>query len=273
LIRKTITILLSLSTVSSERPKPGEGEYVTRSGRISKPHERLQYVAFESVSEEYDYQEEDKWCEMDLLAYKASSDPDTMYYHQAMKEPVRPKFLQAMQDECTAHYKAGTYKLIKKADVPKGVPILSSVWQMKRKRKLSTGEISKYRARMNVNGKEQIQGVHYKETYAPVVGWSTIRFFITLAIINNWHTRQLDFVLAYPQADIERDLYMKLLVGFSKEGVTLSKKEKKNYVLKLVKNLYGQKQAGRVWYQHLRKKLIKLGFKPSEHNECVFYYG
>ena len=23
----------------------------------------------------------------------------------------------------------------------------------------------------------------------------------------------------------------------------------------------------------LRKKLIKLGFKPSEHDECVFYYG
>ncbi len=33
------------------------------------------------------------------------------------------------------------------------------------------------------------------------------------------------------------------------------------------------KQAGRVWYQHLRKKLIKLGFKPSEHYKCVFYYG
>ncbi len=46
--------------------------------------------------EEYDYQEEDEWCEKDLLAYKASSDPDTMYYHQAMKEPDRPKFLQAI---------------------------------------------------------------------------------------------------------------------------------------------------------------------------------
>jgi hypothetical protein len=47
-----------------------------------------------------------------------------------------------------------------------------------------------------VNGKEQIQGVHYEETYEPVVGWATIRFFITLAIINKWHTKQLDFVLA-----------------------------------------------------------------------------
>jgi hypothetical protein len=189
----------------SERPQPAEGGYVTRSGRISKPPERLQYVAFESVLEEYDYQDEDEWCETDLLAFKASSDPDTMYHHQAMRQPDREKFLKAMQDECTAHYKGGTYKLIKKADMPSGVPLLSSVWQMKRKRKPSKGEISKYKARMNVNGKEQIQGVHYEETYAPIVGWATIRFFMTLAIINNWHTRQLDFVQAFPQADIERE--------------------------------------------------------------------
>ncbi len=163
-------------------PSPGEGEYVTRSGRISRPPQRLQYTAFESLLEEYDYQDEDKWCETDLIAFKASTDPDTMYHHQAMKEPDRNKFLKAMQDECTAHYKEGTYKLIKKADMPSGVPLLSSVWQMKRKRKPSTGEISKYKARLNVNGKEQDQGVHYEETYAPVVGWATIRFFITITL-------------------------------------------------------------------------------------------
>ena len=84
---------------------------------------------------------------------------------------------------------------------------------MKRKRKPSTGEISKYKARMHVDGSQMIKGLHYEETYAPVVQWATIRFFISLAILSNWHTRQLDFVLAYTQADIERDLYMKLPAG------------------------------------------------------------
>ena len=121
-------------TVNPDNTSPVEGEYVTRSGRISRPPERLQYVAFESLLEEYDYQDEDTWCETDLIAFKASSDPDTMYHHQAMREPDRNKFLKAMQDECTAHYKEGTYKLIKKAEMPSGVPLLSSVWQMKRKR-------------------------------------------------------------------------------------------------------------------------------------------
>jgi hypothetical protein len=83
----------------------------------------------------------------------------------------------------------------------------------------------------------------------------------------------LDFVLAYTQADIERDLYMKLPAGFTAPGKTIIEQDRKDYVLKLEKNLYGQKQAGRVWYLHLKRNLLKLGFKPSEHDECVFYYG
>jgi len=118
-----------------------------------------------------------------------------------------------------------------------------------------------------------IKCLHYEETYAPVVQWATIRFFISLAILSNWHTRQLDFVLAYTQADIERDLYMKLPAGFTLPDRTITEQDRKDYVLKLEKNLYGQKQAGRVWYLHLKKNLLKLGFKPSEHDECVFYYG
>jgi len=66
---------------------------------------------------------------------------------------------------------------------------------------------------------------------------------------------------------------MKLPAGFIIPGRTLTDEDRKNYVLKLEKNLYGQKQAGRVWYLHLKKNLLKIGFKPSKIDECVFYYG
>jgi hypothetical protein len=39
-----------------------------------------------------------------------------------------------------------------------------------------------------------------------------------------------------------------------------------------VKNLYGQKQAGRFWYQYLTEGLQEIGFTRSEVDECVFYY-
>jgi hypothetical protein len=51
-----------------------------------------------------------------------------------------------MQKECEAHYKEGNYKLIKRDELPEGATLLSSVWQLKRKRKPSMGEISKYNA-------------------------------------------------------------------------------------------------------------------------------
>ena len=48
----------------------------------------------------------------------------------------------------------------------------------------------------------------------------------------------------------------------------------KDYVLKIHRNIYGQKQAGRVWNQYLVRKLVKeLGFQQSSVDECVFYRG
>jgi hypothetical protein len=49
----------------------------------------------------------------------------------------------------------------------------------------------------------------------------------------------------------------------------------KEYVLKLHKNVYGQKQAGRVWNKkYLVDRLVnQVGFKQSKVDECVFYKG
>ena len=89
---------------------------------------------------------------------------------------------------------------------------------------------------------------------------------LILSILHKWATRQLDFVLAFPQAAIETELFMEIPVGIDLDG-----KDKKKYVLLLVKNLYGQKQASRVWFKHLKKGLSELGFEPSKTDDCVFY--
>jgi hypothetical protein len=86
-------------------------------------------------------------------------------------------------------------------------------------------------------------------------------------LLNNWYTVQLDYVLAYPQAPVERDLYMLLPKGFLIQGVD----NLKDYVLHIHRKIYGQKQAGRVWFQYLLKKLESVGFKQSRHDECVFF--
>ena len=77
----------------------------------------------------------------DILAYKATSDPDTMYLHQAMKEPDRKQFLKAMEKEMTDQMDHGNFSIIKRSKVPRNKSILPSVWQMKRKRDIMTRTI------------------------------------------------------------------------------------------------------------------------------------
>jgi hypothetical protein len=60
---------------------------------------------------------------------------------------------------------------------------------------------------------------------------------------------------------------MKIPKGYNRPGIS-----EKTHALKLLKNLYGQKQAGCVWHQHLVSNLIKHGFKQSKVDECILYY-
>jgi hypothetical protein len=74
-------------------------------------------------------------------------------------------------------------------------------------------EIYKWKARINIDGSKQVYSQHYDKTYSPVVAWLTTRFFLTQSLLNSWKTKQIDFVLAFPQAPVERDLYMQIPKG------------------------------------------------------------
>ncbi len=201
------------------------------------------------------------------IAYKASTDPDTMYMHQAMMEPDKGEFIKAMQKEVEDQMSNGNFTIVHKDEVPKDKVILPAVWQMRRKRDIKTRQIKKYKARLNIDGSRMKPGVHYDQTYAPVASWNSIRLLLILVAMMGWHTQQIDYVLAFPQAPVEKEIYMKIPKGFEVTG-----ENAKDYVLKLKRNVYGQKQAGRVWNKYLKKKLIEeVGFTKSKHDECVFY--
>ena len=116
-------------------------------------------------------------------------------------------------DKVNAHIEGNHWELIKNEDVPEGTKIIDSVWAMRWKRDIKTREIYKHKARLNLQGGQQIQGVHYHETYSPVVQWYLVMLALILSLLQGWETRQVDFVLAFPQADISHDTFMKLLKG------------------------------------------------------------
>ena len=201
------------------------------------------------------------------ISFKSTSDPDTMYYHEAMRAPDRKEFIKAMAREVQDHAERHHWEVIPRTEVPKDQKVLPAVWAMKRKCHIDTRKVYKWKARLNVHGGKQEYGVNYWETYSPVVNWSSIHLFLILAIINKWATRQIDFVQAFPQAPIQCDMYMEIPMGFEVDG------DRKQHVLRLKQNLYGQKQAGQVWNEYLKEGLQCIGFTPSKVDECIFYKG
>jgi hypothetical protein len=108
------------------------------------------------------------------LAIAASSDPDVLYYHKAMLATDRENFIKAMQDEIDGQTENGNWEIVRREDVPEGARILPAEWAMRRKRRIMDGSIHKWKARLNIDGGKEVQGLDYWETYAPVASWSTI---------------------------------------------------------------------------------------------------
>ena len=166
------------------------------------------------------------------MAFAATTNPDILYWDQAMKAPDRDKFIEAVRIKLDGHKKMGNYEPMPLNEVPAGTRLLDMVWSMQRKRKIKTQEVYKWKARLHVHGGQQVHGVHYWDTYAPVVTWQTVRLFLILSLILGWQSRQLDFVIACPQAPAEILLYMRLPQGYRCDGVS-----RKTHALKLVRNV------------------------------------
>ena len=87
-----------------------------------------------------------------LIVYKTSVDPDTLYYHEAMREPDRKEFKKAMQSEVDDRIKGKRFSIVHKSTMPKGATLLPAVWQLRQKRDIRTRKIKKYKARLNIDG-------------------------------------------------------------------------------------------------------------------------
>ena len=60
--------------------------------------------------------------------------------------------------------------------------------------------------------------VNYWEMYAPVVNWISICFLFVLSEIVGLKSKALDFILAFPQADLDVPVYMELPAGMEVKG-------------------------------------------------------
>ena len=89
----------------------------------------------------------------------------------------------------------------------------------------------------------------------------SVRLILALAHIHKLDSKSIDFVLAFPQADLDVDIWMELPRAMIPE---VDPKNGHLYVLKLKNNLYGLKQASFNWYEKLKTGLMDRGLEPSK---------
>ncbi|GJX52189.1 ribonuclease H-like domain-containing protein, partial [Tanacetum coccineum] len=90
----------------------------------------------------------------------------------------------------------------------------------------------------------------------------TARCIVSLAVHNCWPLYQVDVNNAFMYSDLNEDVYMDLPPRYYDEFETK--------VCKLVKSLYGLKQALRQWNEKLTSALNENGFRQSINDYSLF---
>ena len=71
-------------------------------------------------------------------------------------------------------------------------------------------------------------GNDYRETNAPVVSWINIRYLLVLSEIVGLESQAIDFVVVFPQEELNVPLYMELPIRLKVSGTS---GERKMYIL------------------------------------------
>lgn len=236
--------------------------------RSTKPHLRCRLTFQETLDRIMDVSAiaNGEINETHPLLYAASANPNILTHREAKKADDWDDFQASMKDEIGRMKKNEIFELVKRSIVPRNQRVLRAVWSHRRKT-TPTGVVYRHRSRLCVDGSQQQHGIDYSETYSPVVSWSTVRILMILSKIFNMKMRQVDYVQAFPQATLPEgeNVYMEI-----PDGYDMGDKSKDEYCLKLLKNLYGLKQAAYNWNSLLSAGLQTLGFKPSPNDPCLY---
>jgi histone deacetylase 1/2 len=184
----------------------------------------------------------------------ANDEPQT--YREAVSSIDGDKWRSATQEEFDAHEKNKTWSVVKRE---KWMNVIGSKWVNKRKRDVK-GEVIRYKSRIVAKGFNQVEGIDYNETFAPVLKYKSLRIILALSL--NSKLKQLDVKTAFLNATVSENIYMS-----APDGLDIPS----DCVLKLNKALYGIKQAPNEWNAEITKFMIhELKMKQCIKDQCVF---
>ena len=202
---------------------------------------------------------------MAMKAKKKTKDPDLPSLQESLMSPQAEEWWKAMDKEIASLEDKGTWTIVDRSSVPQGCEVIPATWVQRIKRH-PDGSMNKFKSRLCIRGdimRNSFQG----NAYSPLVGWPTIRAALLLAATHGWHSRQVDFTLAFCQSPQKRPVYMELPQYYRPKGAA-----DRDVVLKLNKSLYGQVDSPLLFYEHLSKGMKALGFETSASDPCLFIH-
>jgi transposase InsO family protein len=193
---------------------------------------------------------------MNLVMFGPCVSKDPTNFEEASKSKV---WKEAMNKEIEAIERNKTWEL---TDLPDKSKVIGVKWIYKTKMN-EKGEVEKYKARLVAKGYAQRYGTDYKEVFAPVARWDTIRSLLATAALKGWDVFQLDVKSAFLHGELTETVYVEQPLGYVIKG-------REEQVYKLHKALYGLKQAPRAWYSKIEQYFIREGFVKYPHEATLF---
>jgi hypothetical protein len=120
------------------------------------------------------------------------------------------------------------------------------------------GYLLKHKARLVVRGDLQEQ---YGDTYAATLAARLFRALMALACAFNLKAMQYDVPNAFLNATLDRTLHVRTPDGFQ---------DRYGQTLRLIRALYGLKEAPRLWAIHFQESLRRLGLHPIQGFPCLW---
>lgn len=202
------------------------------------------------------YEEETTQLEANLTHTSSPTDLDEpTTYHEAINSPQSAQWRRAIDAELSSLKQNNTWTMVN--NVPDGQYVVDSKWVFKIKRN-PDGSIKKFKARLVARGFTQRPGIDFDETYSPVVKFTSLRIMLSIAAYYDMEIHQMDVITAFLNADIDTDIYMKVII------------DGKIVIVKLNRSIYGLKQSPRLWNKTIDAYLRTLGFTPSNYDPAIY---
>ena len=191
------------------------------------------------------------------ISYDTKDENDPKNYKEALKSKYKRNWKSSMDEELEDMRYNNVWVLV---DRPKDRNVIGCRWVFKTKLEPTTKSI-RFRARLVAKGYNQIHGIDYDQVFAPVCKQSTFRIFLTICNAMAMKIIHCDIKTAFLNGIIKEEIYME-----PPEGLNI----KNNKVCKLIKSIYGLKQAARSWNEISNDVLISLNFKRSDYDNCLY---